>query len=227
MNQETVDFKDTLISEFEKIRNQDIAIQQEAYMKGQFKFLGIKAPLRREILQPFFVKSYLPPREALVEIVQSLWEMPEREYQMTAQDLAFKYKNQVEKKDIELYEYMITHKSWWDTVDFIAIKLVGNYLKKYPQNIDSNIEKWINSDNIWLRRTAILFQLKYKNEINPSLLDYILKSQLGSKEFFINKAIGWMLREYSKTNPDWVTNFVHNNQLSNLSKREAIRLMKK
>jgi len=124
---------------------------------------------------------------------------------------------------------MITTKSWWDTVDFIAAKLVGDYFKKYPNQIGKYIQKWINSDNMWLQRTAILFQLKYKNQLDPKLLKYIIQSQLGSNEFFINKAIGWVLREYSKTNPTWVFNFVNTNEkgLSNLSKTEALRLMKK
>ena len=125
-----------------------------------------------------------------------------------------------------MLEFIITNKSWWDTVDFIASHLVGNYFKKYPDKIEEYINKWMLSKNIWLQRTALLFQLKYKVALNPVLLENIIKQFLYSKEFFINKAIGWILREYSKTNPQWVINFVKKYPLHNLSKREALRLIK-
>ncbi len=215
----------TLDVEFVKYSNPKIAVQQKAYMRNQFEFYGLTAPVRKEILKPFFVKEYLPVKMELSELVKILWDKPQREYQNFAQELVFKYVKQFEKNDIQLLEYMVTHKSWWDTVDFIAVKLMGAYFKKYPDQIDGHVQKWINSKNIWLQRSALLFQLKYKQTMDRALLNNTINALLGSKEFFINKAIGWVLREYSRTNPDWVINFVGKTDLSPLSKKEALRLL--
>ncbi|NRA91436.1 MAG: DNA alkylation repair protein, partial [Psychroserpens sp.] len=136
-----------------------------------------------------------------------------------------KYIKNQDPSDIELYEYMVTHKSWWDTVDFIAAHLMGGYFKTYPELRASFCEKWLNSGHMWLQRCAILFQLKYKDQADTELLSHMIESLLGSKEFFINKAIGWMLREYSKTNPKWVLNYASKTDLSPLSRKEAIRLI--
>jgi len=131
----------------------------------------------------------------------------------------------IEFQDIELFELMITNKSWWDTVDLITTNLVGNYFKLFPEQIIPITKIWIESDNIWLQRTCLIFQLKYKEEIDTDLLtDYILQLK-DTKEFFINKAIGWILREYTRTNPEWVIDFVNKYELSNLSKREALKLI--
>lgn len=128
-----------------------------------------------------------------------------------------------EKERIDLYEYLIVNKSWWDTIDYSASNLVGVHFQKFPELIQPYTEKWMDSGNMWLQRTSLLFQLKYKKATDLELLtDYIHQLQ-GSKEFFINKAIGWILREYSKTNAAWVVDFVNSNQLAPLSHREALK----
>ena len=131
----------------------------------------------------------------------------------------------LEKEDIDLFEYMVTNKSWWDTIDYIAPKLIGNYFKKFPEHRELYIQKWIASNHIWLQRSAILFQLKYKSDLDMKFLERIILSLNNTDEFFINKAIGWVLREYSRTNPNWVVEFVKKIPLSNLSKKEALRLI--
>ncbi len=219
------DFIKALEREFEKHANDKIARGQKAYMKNRFDFYGIKSPIRREIQKPFLMKKYLPPKSFLEEIVRTLWEKPQREYQYFSQELAFKYVNQPEKKDVELIEYMVTHKSWWDTVDFIAAKLAGAYFKNYPEQRELFVEKWLDSGNIWLQRTSLLFQLNYKDDLDKEMLSYVINALLGSKEFFINKAIGWILRQYGKTNPEWVIAFTNATPLSNLSRKEALRLI--
>jgi len=218
-------FVKTLEIEFKKNANPNIALEQKAYMRNQFEYYGIKATERREIQKPFLIKEFLPKKVNLVALVEVFWEKPQRDYQYFSQELAFKYLNQIEKKDIDLYEYMVTHKSWWDSVDFIAAKLMGEYFKKYPEQRIIYVRKWINSNNIWLQRCALLFQLKYKENLDTVLLGSVINSLLGSKEFFINKAIGWILREYSKTNPIWVIEFADKTALSNFSKKEALRLI--
>jgi len=220
------DFIDTLEAEFKANANPIIASQQKAYMKGKFDYFGLKSPLRRTIQQPFLAKQYLPSKTELTSLVKVLWAKPQREFQYVAQELCLKYSKQFDKEDIVLFEYMITHKSWWDTVDYMAANLVGSYFIKYPELRRSFVEKWINSNDMWLQRTAIIFQLKYKNEVDTELLSVAILSMLGSKEFFINKAIGWALRQYGKFNPTWVINFCGKTELSNLSRKEALRLIK-
>lgn len=216
----------TLIKEFKLNANNKIALEQSAYMRNQFPFFGIKTTERRALQQTFLAKEMLPDKKELEGIISILWEQPQRECHYFAQELAFKYTNQIEKSDIELYEFMVVNQSWWDTVDFIATKLMGTYFKKFPDQKATYVTKWLKSGNIWLQRCALLFQLKYKEDIDTTLLSNTINALLGSKEFFINKAIGWVLREYSKTNPEWVITFAENTVLSPLSKREALRLMR-
>ena len=222
---EMKNFTEKLETEFKKNANEGIANGQKAYMKNRFEFYGIKTPVRRKIQKPFLAKNNLPSEEDLENVVKVLWNRPQREYQYFAQEFARKYVKRGGKKDIKLYEYMVTHKSWWDTVDFIAVHLIGEYFKRYPENRDVHVKKWIESGNIWLQRSAILFQLNYKENLDTEFLSFVIESLPGSKEFFINKAIGWMLRQYSKTDPEWVKDFVSRAKLGELSRKEALRLM--
>jgi 3-methyladenine DNA glycosylase AlkD len=223
----------TLQSEFESHANPKIAAQQKAYMRNQFEYFGIKTPQRREIQKSFLSKEFLPKKSEAFQIVKTLWQKPQRDYQHFAQELAFKYKKELEKEDIQLFEFMIINKSWWDTIDFIAPKFLNQYFKSFPKKRDFYVEKWLESENIWLQRSAILFQLKDKEKVDThlltSIITFLISSKTASKEFFINKAIGWILREYSKTNPNWVIDFVEKNktELSNLSKREALKCLEK
>lgn len=221
-----IEFIETLDTELKNNSNSKIALQQKAYLRNQFEFYGLKTTKRREIQNPFFNKKYLPEKKDIHKIVKELWNKPQREYQYFSQELAYKYINQLDKKDIELYEFMVMNKSWWDTVDFISNKLIGEYFKKYPSQKEIYVQKWLKTDNIWLQRSALLFQLKYKGELDTDLLNFIIHSLLHSNEFFINKAIGWILREYSRTNPKWVEQFVNTTDLNALSKKEALRLLK-
>lgn len=203
--------------------NPDIAAGQKKYLLNQFEFFGLKAPARRAIQRPFLAKQNLPPKEILDSIIKKLWAEKERELHYFGMDLVARYSKKPDKKDIALYECMATHHSWWDTVDFIAVNLIGEYFRAYPEEINLYVDKWLDSGNMWLQRCAILFQLKYKEKLDVHLLSGTISPLLGSKEFFINKAIGWILREYSKTNPDWVTQYVDMTPLPNLSRKEALK----
>jgi 3-methyladenine DNA glycosylase AlkD len=220
-----MDFVTQLETDFRQQADRNIAINQEAYLQNQFELYGLPTPLRKEIQKPFLLKENLPNKKELPHIITELWSKPQREFQYFAIDLNRKYLKKIEFQDIELFELMITNKSWWDTVDLIATNLVGAYFKLFPEQIIPVTKKWMNSDNMWLQRTCLIFQLKYKEEIDTDLLtDYILQLK-DTKEFFINKAIGWILREYTRTNPEWVIDFVNKHELSNLSKREALKLI--
>ncbi len=211
---------------FLKHSNIDNALNMKKYMKNNFYFYGIKAPIRKEITRNFLRKENIPHLSKIQKISVEIWNKPEREFQYFGMELLTKYQKLVEYDYINHFEYLITTKSWWDTVDFIAVNLVSKHFLNYPELITPTTKRWVESDNIWLQRTAILFQLKYKSNTDLALLFNYINMLSDSKEFFIRKAIGWALREYSKTDPNTVINFVNSNKLSGLSKREALKSIK-
>lgn len=216
-----------LSQDFERHRNSTNAIQMKAYVKGLFDYYGIKAPIRKELVQKHKIKFGLIPEPDKHAIVNWCWYQPQREYQYAAMDLLGKSARREDESILDLYQYMIVEKSWWDTVDFIASNLVGVYFKNFPEKIPSKTTEWMNSGNIWLQRTCLLYQLKYKNDLDTELLEQFIIPLKDSKEFFIRKAIGWILREHSKLDPDYVREFVAQHQLSGLSQREALRIINK
>ncbi len=217
------DYIELLEIEFSKNANEENAKAQKKYLKDKFEHFGLKTPVRREIQKPFLQKEYLPAKESLKSILIELWDKPQREFQHFGLDLSYKYLKQIEPEDIELFEYLILTKSWWDTVDGVAPKMVAEYFKKYPEQRDEYIEKWLRSGNIWLQRSCLIFQLFYREELDTELLTKVIHRLNGTKEFFINKAIGWILRQYARTNPHWVIDFVEATDLHSLCKREALR----
>lgn len=221
----TPDYILPLREKFETNANIEEAIPMKKYMKNKFDFFGIKSPLRKDIYKDFKNKYGLLPDENFEEIIKWCWKQNEREYQYFAMEFLSKRMKKSTLEIIDLFEFMIVEKSWWDTVDFIAAVLVGDYFKRFPGEIKRITEKWMNSGNIWLQRSCLLFQLKYKNKTDVELMEYFIVRLLGSKEFFINKAIGWILREYSKTKPQVVVNIVERHSLSGLSNREALKWM--
>lgn len=215
-----------LEKELLKHENPTIAAQQTAYMKNKFEHIGLKMPERRKITTKFIKEYGKPEIEDLFDLIKALWKNPYRDLQHFGLDLVEKYMKKFRKEDLAMLEFMILNKSWWDTVDMVAAKHSGMYFRLYPEKIVPVTEKWIKSENKWLQRSALLFQLKYKQDTNiPLLFDYILRLK-DSKEFFIRKAIGWVLREYSKTNSELVISFVEENRLSPLSEREALKWLK-
>ncbi|MFA8343722.1 MAG: DNA alkylation repair protein [Rhodothermaceae bacterium] len=193
------------------------------YMKGKFEFFGIKTPERRKLSKEIFAEFGYPDEQEFEKVIRKLWAEPQREVHYFTLDLIHKLQKKLKKNYLQLWEDLIVTNSWWDSVDGLAAGVIGEHFKTYPDEIYPVTEKWINSGNIWLQRTSLLFQLKYKADTDEKLLsDYILRLK-DSNEFFIKKAIGWILREYSKTNPDYVTNFVKENTISEFSKREAMK----
>ncbi len=211
---------------YNNAKNPENAIPMENYMKNKFSHLGIKSPERKEIYKKFFKVNGLPGQSEIDSIIRELWNMPEREYQYFAVTLMEKVIQKADPEIIELIEFLIINKSWWDSVDGIACNLTGILFMNYPDIIDKITSKWMDSENIWLQRTCILFQLKYKQKTDFKLMKKFMLKCAGSKEFFIQKAIGWALREYSKTNPKAVLDFVRNNQLAPLSVREGLKRIK-
>ena len=220
-----MDYVSLIGDQFEQNGNRKIAERQESFLKNKFQLFGIMTPLRKEIQKPYLTKQNLPAKADLTKITEELWAKSQREFHYFAIDLNRRYIKKIEFEDIHLFEKMIVNNSWWDTVDLIAINLVGNYFKLFPEQIQPVTLRWLETENLWLQRTCLIFQLKYKEAIDTKLLsDYVLLLK-DTKEFFLNKAIGWVLREYTRTNPEWVLDFVGKYELSNLSRKEALRLI--
>lgn len=199
----------------------------KAYMRDQFEYLGIKSPEMAELMKQFIAENGLPDLAALEAVARALWALPQREYQYAALGLIGRLEKQLPADFIVTLEYLITAKSWWDTVDSIAGGVIGSLFKRYPAVKKKYLARWRKSENIWLRRTTILFQLGYKKETDFELMKDIIRENLGSKEFFINKAIGWALRQYTRIDPEGVRAFVAATPLHPLSAREAMKWLEK
>jgi 3-methyladenine DNA glycosylase AlkD len=218
----------SFILELEKVfkehQNPTKAKAMEAYMKNKFSFFGIPMPERRDLQKTFVDFFKTLPKEQQLEIVEALWSKSEREFHYAALDFVDTWKaKEYEINDIRLFENLICKQTWWDSVDTIASKFVGRFFTRFPQLIDVKMEDWRQQDNFWLHRTSLLFQLSYKEKTNFNLLISQIESYKRNKEFFIQKAIGWSLRQYARVNPDAVIKCVEEQELVGLAKREALR----
>jgi 3-methyladenine DNA glycosylase AlkD len=214
-----------LRSAFEKHADQATAAGAKAYMRNLSEFYGLPSPLRRQLMKEFIAKSGYPPYEQLEEMVQYAWEQPEREWQYIALEIVEKSVKKADQNLIDLAEWMITNKSWWDSVDFIAPNIAGVLLKKYPEIKMQCIEKWMQSGNLWLQRSCLIHQLRDNKTADRALLFNLCERLADHPDFFIRKAIGWSLRQYSKTFPEAVIDFVDNHKISNLSRKEALKVI--
>lgn len=198
-----------------------------AYMRNQFPYLGIKSPVLGELHKQFYAEHGLPAVDELEEVVRELWALPEREFQYAAASLLSRFDRKLPPEFIETLEYLLVTKSWWDTVDTLATGTVGVHFQCHPQARAGRLTIWRASENFWLRRVAILFQLNYKKDTDFPLLCEIIRENLGSREFFINKAIGWSLRQYSRVDSQAVRDFVAQTELNPLSRREALKWLER
>ena len=209
-----------LITELEEKRNELLAVSMERYMQDKFRFLGVRGATRTEIYKKYFPDA----RKSKVidwDFIENCWNKEEREFQYVVVYYLKAMQRFLKREDISRLKYLIVTKSWWDTVDLLA-KVVGSLVIRI-EGYDQIMLEWSKDSNIWLRRVAILYQLSLKDKVDEQILDKILVNNLGDNEFFINKAIGWALRDYSKFNPEWVREFIKKNKenMANLSIREA------
>ena len=212
---------------YEQHRNPEKAAGAKAYLRDQFAFYGLTMPIRRQVSKSYMKATPLPPYASLPDLVDRLYAFPEREFHYFAIELVAAYKKQWEEDIIHVIEKMIVTNSWWDTVDYIASELCAPYFKKFPSKIKRVTGAWNRSENFWLQRSSLLFQKNYKDALDKNLLTSYILHLASSKEFFIQKAIGWVLREHSRHDPDWVKDFVERHQLPPLSKREALKTISK
>lgn len=206
--------------------NDENASQMKAYMRDQYAFLGIKSTPRREALKPLFIRANLPSIAEIPQVVDDLWMLPEREYQLVAIDLLIKVKRQLPSAMLADLERWITTKSWWDTVDMLATHIAGSFYVNHPDAFNVYFDKWCCADNLWLRRTSLLYQLKFKERTDAERLFELIRFNQHDGDFFIQKAIGWTLREYAKTSPEQVRLFIEQQNIQGLAKREALKHMK-
>lgn len=232
----TIDFLTTfrdnirMIQDLEKLfksaANPTVAAEQSAYLRNLFPFFGIAKPDRAILEKEIFKKTKIEDLASLQKTLLKLWEKDRREFHYAALTLAQKYRKLMTPEILPTLEIMIRNQSWWDTVDTIAPNLIGYLVQTYPE-LTHIMDRWIEDSYLWIRRAALLHQLRWKQATDEKKLFAFCQKTCHEKEFFIQKAIGWVLREYSKTDPKAVKKFIsqHRERLSNLSVREASRHM--
>ena len=212
-----------LVKELKAVANPDDAVAMKAYMKNKFEFLGVMTPARRKLVKAFFKQQ----TDSVIDwnFINEAWNNPYRELQYVALDYLEIRKKLLTPSDLPRLKELAQTKSWWDTIDFLD-RLVGSIIARFPET-KATILSWSCDEDIWLCRLAIDHQLLRKEETDTELLEKILVNNLGQTEFFINKAIGWALRDYSKTNPDWVRDFIERNRaaMAALSIREGSKYL--
>lgn len=210
---------------FQQAENSHNAQAMSAYMKHQFPFHGITSQHRAELLKDLLNINNLPIHSDLKPICEQLWQLPEREYAYAALSLLAKCNKLLQPSDYPWLIDLITQRSWWDSVDTLAGNVLSGMVNRYPTALWPVFEPLIASNNFWLNRTAIIVQLKSKNNTDAAFLSTAILPHMQNKEFFLRKAIGWSLRQYARYNPQWVIDFVqqYQEQLSGLSKREALK----
>ena len=212
--------------QFQNKANPQQAKMLVKYMRDQFKFYGLHTPERRSCYKDF-LKEEKRKKKIDWNLLNNAWEEEYRDFQYFVCDYLIAMQKFVTFDDLPKIEKFVRSKQWWDTIDSL-IKPIG-YLGLDDKRVDNLMLNWSQDSDFWVRRVAIEHQLLRKNKMNTQLLDQILVNNLNSREFFINKAIGWALRDYSKTNPEWVRTFINRNSdnMAKLSIKEGSKCLDK
>ncbi|WP_228892489.1 DNA alkylation repair protein [Pseudoduganella aquatica] len=212
------DLLQQLQGELQALANPERASGMRAYMRDQFDYLGIPTPTRRAAIKPLLKPLKGSGADQLIGLADELWERPEREYQYAALDLLNMHSKELGFADIPALLALVQRKSWWDTVDALAT-IIGDVLQGQHDYMDEALAH----DNFWMRRIALLHQLGWRGKTDHVRLYSYCIALAQEKEFFIQKAIGWALRDYARHAPDDVRQFTQQNKsiLSALSYREA------
>lgn len=212
---------DELFTLMETSGTEEQSIKMAAYMQNMFPFRGIPKPELKVMYKPFLAK--VRKEKINWEFVTLCWKKDYREAQYVGVEYLLAHKKELTEKDLPKIKTLIETKSWWETTDSLD-ELVGLIVAGNPA-LKKVMLVWSTDNNIWVRRTAIDFQQKYKENTDIELLEQIVINNLGSKEFFINKAIGWSLREYAKEDPDRIKSFIekYRDKMASLSIKEALK----
>jgi 3-methyladenine DNA glycosylase AlkD len=211
--------------ELKALSNQEKAAGMQAYMKTDMPFYGVQKPARTQILRHLKKEHRPANREEYEVLILALWRLPHREEKYLAQGVATSFKDFMVPATLPLYRRMIVEGAWWDFVDETATHMIRHLVIDYPEETWPTVDSWIEDDNMWLRRAAIICQVGAKEHTDSGRLFSYCASRTRETEFFIRKAIGWALREYAKTDPEAVARFAknHRGELSGLSFREATK----
>ncbi|TQK43182.1 3-methyladenine DNA glycosylase AlkD [Streptomyces sp. SLBN-118] len=195
-----------------------------AYMKGIAPFLGLCTGTRRDLSRSVLDGTAVPDEADCTAIALRCWELPQREYHYFAVDYLRRHVKRCSSGFLPVVRHLVVTVSWWDTVDALASHVVGPLVSADP-GLKSVMDRWIEDDDLWVVRTALLHQLRYKDATDTERLFAYCLRRADHSDFFIRKAIGWCLREYGKTDPDAVRHFVerHRDRLAPLSVREALK----
>lgn len=220
-------FMDTYFNiktQFEKNRDEENAVKMAAYMRNLFPFYGLATPKRKSVYKDF-LKNEKKKKVVNWNLLDKCYEDEYREFQYFVMDYLVTMQKFLTFDDVPNIKKYIKAKQWWDTIDGFD-RIVGN-IAFVDNRINDLMLDWSTDEDFWIRRIAIDHQLCRKDKTNTELLEKILINNFGSSEFFINKAIGWSLRDYSKTNPQWVRNFIeiHKEEMDKLSVREASKYL--
>jgi len=194
-----------------------------AYMRRQFAFVGIRSPERRAVQRQVFATLPRPDAEAVIGFAAACWQRDDREYQYAACDLLRRHARLLGPNELPALEQLITTRSWWDTVDHLAVT-VGTIVRRSPET-RSVMDRWLEAENLWLVRVAILHQERSRDATDADWLFAACRRHAAHTDFFIRKAIGWALRSFAKHSPETVREFLDTEiaGLSGLSRREAER----
>jgi 3-methyladenine DNA glycosylase AlkD len=206
------------------------AAAQQAYMKSEMPYRGLTAPELRALLRPILAEPALriEERQRWEAAVRDLWDSAthrEERYAAIALTGHRSYRGWQDPDSVPLYQHLITTGAWWDLVDEVASNRIGPILRDHRDTMAPLLLQWATDEDLWLRRTAIISQLTFKEETDVGLLRAAIDANLEDRSFWIRKAIGWSLRQYARTDPDWVRSTVaeYGDRLSGLSRREAMK----
>ncbi len=210
---------------FVQHRNPTKAAEMAAYLKNQFPFFGLQRDERWPHYRSAWTAHPIGNSEELEAVVRAAWGKPQREFHYFAIETVIRYKKYLQPHHLSFIHHCITHRSWWDTVDMFAGKIGGYFFQQFPDLITNGPDQWVKSNNLWLIRSAILNQLFFEaDNFDENRLFGYINLHKSNKEFFITKAIGWALRQYSKRQPESVKRFLDHADLQPLSRREAAKL---
>lgn len=205
---------------FDSMEDKENASSMSKYMRNLFTFYGLPTP-KRKALYKDIIKEEKKQKKIDWEFLDQCYEDEHREFQYIVCDYLIAMNDFLTYEDIPKIKTYAQTKQWWDTIDCLD-RVIGE-IGLRNQRVDTLMIEWSKDDDFWIRRIAIDHQLCRKEKTHTELLEKILVNNFGSDEFFINKAIGWALRDYSKTNPDWVRAFIdkYKDQMDKLSIKEA------
>lgn len=223
--------EDELVAALHEQADPDRAVDMRRYMRDQFPFLGLYAGEReaawRQARTAADEAHGRPDGDELVRFAEALWQRPEREYRYVGAKALATRATQLDPSHLVAVRDLLVADAWWDTVDILAPNVVGLLARRHPEEVVPVLDDWVIEDDKWLVRTAVIHQLKARQATEVDRLARYCRTAARHPDFFVRKAVGWALRQYSYVDPDWVEDFVARTELSVLSQREALKAIRR